>query len=73
MTLHRIDHTLTGATIGAARLDNLFESAVLERLELADSELPMGLCDLSQTAWEMRISKEYQKWVVWICPCLAPC
>ena len=25
--------------------------------------LPMGLADINQAAWEMRISKEYQKWV----------
>lgn len=54
-----INHSV-GATIGAAQLDSLFEKAVLERLQATDRHLPMGLQDLHQTAWEMRICKEYQ-------------
>jgi len=53
----------TGATIGAAQLDSLYESAVLQRLQHANQAQPMGLADLNSAAWEMRISKEYQKWV----------
>ncbi|KAF2818511.1 hypothetical protein CC86DRAFT_309073 [Ophiobolus disseminans] len=49
-----------GATIGAAQLDSLYENTVLQRLQHADQAQPMGLADLNQTAWEMRISKEYQ-------------
>lgn len=51
-----------GATIGSTQLDNLFEKAVLDRLEMANRSLPMGVDGLDQIAWEMRISKEYQ-WV----------
>jgi hypothetical protein len=51
----------TGATIGAAQLDSLYESAVLQRLQQANQAQPMGLVDLNSAAWEMRISKEYQK------------
>jgi hypothetical protein len=54
--------TTIGATIGAAQLDSLYEKAVLQRLEQADKLKPMGLTDINQTAWEMRISKEYQKY-----------
>jgi hypothetical protein len=50
-----------GATIGAAQLDSLYENAVLQRLQNADQALPMRLADLNAAAWEMRISKEYQK------------
>ncbi|KAF2476930.1 uncharacterized protein BDR25DRAFT_208753 [Lindgomyces ingoldianus] len=59
LNLQQID-TVFGATIGSAQLDSLFEKFVLERLQLANRILPMALEDLSQTAWEMRISKEYQ-------------
>ncbi|KAH7130789.1 hypothetical protein B0J11DRAFT_613356 [Dendryphion nanum] len=59
LSLAQID-VVFGATIGAAQLDSLFEASVLERLQYADRMLPMGLSDLSQAAWEMRISKEYQ-------------
>lgn len=55
----------TGATIGAAQLDSLFESAVFQRLQHADQVQAMDLADLNSAAWEMRISKEYQKLV---CP-----
>jgi hypothetical protein len=51
-----------GATIGAAQLDSLYERAVLQRLEEAEQSKPMGLMDINQAAWEMRISKEYQKY-----------
>ena len=51
----------TGATIGAAQLDSLYEKAVLRRLQLAERSETLGLADLHQAAWEMRISKEYQK------------
>lgn len=50
----------TGATVGAAQLDSLFENAVLEKLESAYEMCSMDLDDLQQTAWEMRICKEYQ-------------
>ncbi|KAH8716796.1 hypothetical protein GQ44DRAFT_557001, partial [Phaeosphaeriaceae sp. PMI808] len=59
LNLEQID-VVFGATIGAAQLDSLYENYVLQRLEYADQALPMGLTDLNQTAWEMRISKEYQ-------------
>ena len=59
-TLLGYELTCSGATIGAAQLDSLFERAVLEKLEEADQLLPMDLEDLPQTAWEMRICKEYQ-------------
>ncbi|CAO2657916.1 Nn.00g071760.m01.CDS01 [Neocucurbitaria sp. VM-36] len=59
LTLEQID-VVFGATIGAAQLDSLYETAVLERLQYADQKLPLGLLDISQAAWEMRISKEYQ-------------
>jgi len=52
---------MLGATIGAAQLDSLYEHSVLQRLQYADRSQPMGLGDLNQAAWEMRISKEYQK------------
>lgn len=51
---------IAGATIGAAQLDNLFEKVLVERLSAADIAVPTGLEDLHQTAWEMRVSKEYQ-------------
>jgi hypothetical protein len=54
--------TTVGATIGAAQLDSLYEKVVLQRLEQADKLKPMGLTDINQAAWEMRISKEYQKY-----------
>jgi molecular chaperone DnaK (HSP70) len=59
VNLEQID-VVFGATIGAAQLDSLYEKAVLERLQYADGALPMGLADINQAAWEMRISKEYQ-------------
>lgn len=59
LSLEQLD-VVFGATIGAAQLDTLFENAVLERLRFADRNLPTGLTDLNTTAWEMRISKEYQ-------------
>lgn len=59
LTLAQID-VVFGSTIGAAQLDNLFEASVLARLQHADRVLPLGLPDLHQAAWEMRISKEYQ-------------
>ncbi|KAH7088370.1 hypothetical protein FB567DRAFT_494604 [Paraphoma chrysanthemicola] len=59
LNLEQID-VVFGATIGAARLDSLYEDAVLQRLEHADQMMPMGLPDISQAAWAMRISKEYQ-------------
>ncbi|ORY02273.1 hypothetical protein BCR34DRAFT_493253 [Clohesyomyces aquaticus] len=59
LNLEQID-TVFGATIGSAQLDSLFEKWVLGRLQSANTQSPMGLDDLSQTAWEMRISKEYQ-------------
>ncbi|KAF2183182.1 hypothetical protein K469DRAFT_739999 [Zopfia rhizophila CBS 207.26] len=59
LNLEQID-VVFGATIGSAQLDSLFEKSVLERLQYADRVSPMGLEDLSQAAWEMRISKEYQ-------------
>lgn len=59
LNLEQID-VVFGATIGAAQLDSLYEDAVLQRLEYANQLLPMGLADLNQAAWEMRISKEYQ-------------
>jgi hypothetical protein len=48
-----------GAAIGSVQLDTLFEEAVLAKLEAADEMEPIGL-PLGQTAWEMRVSKEYQ-------------
>lgn len=54
------DCFILGATVGSVQLDILFEKAVLDRLELANRIIPMGLEDLQQTAWEMRICKEYQ-------------
>ncbi|KAF2691612.1 hypothetical protein K458DRAFT_438019 [Lentithecium fluviatile CBS 122367] len=62
LSLFRVKDTTSfnGATIGSVQLDNLFEKAVLDRLELANRIVPMGLSDLQQTAWEMRICKEYQ-------------
>ena len=51
---------ITGATIGAARLDSLFEQAVLDRLIAADKNSPLGLPDLTKAAWSMRMSKQYQ-------------
>jgi molecular chaperone DnaK (HSP70) len=59
LNLEQID-VVFGATIGAAQLDSLFEKATLERLQYANELQPMDLEDLSQAAWEMRISKEYQ-------------
>jgi molecular chaperone DnaK (HSP70) len=59
LSLEQID-VVFGATIGAAQLDSLFEKAVLERLQTADRAMPLGLEDLHQAAWEMRICKEYQ-------------
>jgi molecular chaperone DnaK (HSP70) len=59
LSLKQLD-VVFGASIGAAQLDSLFESAVLERLQLADRSIPTGLHDLHSAAWEMRISKEYQ-------------
>ncbi|KAJ4987572.1 hsp70 family chaperone [Stagonosporopsis vannaccii] len=59
LNLEQLD-TVFGAAIGAAQLDNLFQNAVLERLQLADRAMPTGLADLTTAAWEMRISKEYQ-------------
>ncbi|KAI4648335.1 hypothetical protein J4E93_004747 [Alternaria ventricosa] len=59
LTLEQID-VVFGATIGAAQLDSLYEKEVLQRLEHADRLQPMGLQDIHQAAWEMRISKEYQ-------------
>ena len=59
LSLKQLD-VVFGATIGAAQLDTLFENAVLERLQCADRNIPMGLTDLNAAAWEMRISKEYQ-------------
>jgi molecular chaperone DnaK (HSP70) len=59
LNLEQID-VVFGATIGAAQLDSLFEKEVLQRLQHADSLQPMGLMDINQAAWEMRISKEYQ-------------
>ncbi|KAF2024035.1 hypothetical protein EK21DRAFT_12821, partial [Setomelanomma holmii] len=59
LNLEQID-VVFGATIGAARLDSLYEEAVVQRLQYADQMMPMGLPDLNQTAWAMRISKEYQ-------------
>ncbi|KAH7394392.1 hypothetical protein BKA66DRAFT_411060 [Pyrenochaeta sp. MPI-SDFR-AT-0127] len=59
LNLEQID-VVFGATIGAAQLDSLYEKAVLERLQHADQTIHMGLTDISQAAWEMRISKEYQ-------------
>lgn len=59
LSLKQLD-VVFGATVGAARLDSIFESAVLERLQLADRSIPTGLHDLPTAAWEMRISKEYQ-------------
>ncbi|KAI4610560.1 uncharacterized protein J4E87_010736 [Alternaria ethzedia] len=58
-SLEQID-VVFGATIGAAQLDSLYEKEVLRRLENADRLQPMGLSDINQAAWEMRISKEYQ-------------
>ncbi|CAN9174497.1 unnamed protein product [Alternaria alternata] len=59
LSLEQID-VVFGATIGAAQLDSLFEKEVLQRLQHADRLQPMGLNDINQAAWEMRISKEYQ-------------
>ncbi|KAG9188090.1 hypothetical protein G6011_02013 [Alternaria panax] len=59
LSLEQID-VVFGATIGAAQLDSLFEKEVLQRLQRADTLQPMGLVDINQAAWEMRISKEYQ-------------
>lgn len=59
LNLEQLD-VVFGAAIGAAQLDNLFQNAVLERLQLADRAIPTGLADLNTAAWEMRISKEYQ-------------
>ncbi|KAF1851560.1 uncharacterized protein K460DRAFT_270005 [Cucurbitaria berberidis CBS 394.84] len=59
LNLDQID-VVFGATIGAAQLDSLYENAVSERLQYAHQKLPMELPDISQAAWEMRISKEYQ-------------
>lgn len=59
LNLEQLD-VVFGAAIGAAQLDNLFQNAVLERLQLADRVMPTGLADLNTVAWEMRISKEYQ-------------
>ena len=52
--------TGAGATIGSVQLDSLFESWLLERLQAANRLFSMGLPDLGQTAWEMRVCKEYQ-------------
>jgi hypothetical protein len=49
-------------------LDNLFQEAVHGCLKDANNIMPMGLEDLGQTAWEMRISKEYQKYGTGINP-----
>jgi molecular chaperone DnaK (HSP70) len=57
LSLEQID-VVFGATIGAAQLDSLYEQAVLERLQYSNRAQPLGLADISQTAWEMRISKE---------------
>ncbi|KAF2267229.1 hypothetical protein CC78DRAFT_541886 [Lojkania enalia] len=59
MTLEQID-VVFGSTIGAARLDSLFEKFILDRLEAANRMAPLGLLNLNQTAWEMRVGKEYQ-------------
>ncbi|KAF1831720.1 hypothetical protein BDW02DRAFT_504623 [Decorospora gaudefroyi] len=59
LKLEQID-VVFGATVGSVQLDSLFEEAVLGRLELANRGNTMGLPDLQQTAWEMRICKEYQ-------------
>ncbi|USP74597.1 hypothetical protein yc1106_01871 [Curvularia clavata] len=59
LSLEQID-VVFGATIGAARLDSLFEQAVLDRLIAADKNSPLGLPDLTKVAWSMRMSKQYQ-------------
>jgi molecular chaperone DnaK (HSP70) len=60
LNLEQID-VVFGATVGAARLDSLYEETVVQRLQYADQMMPMGLADINQAAWAMRISKEYQK------------
>jgi hypothetical protein len=59
LKLEQID-VVFGATVGSVQLDALFEEAVLQRLELANRDTSLGLEDLQQTGWEMRICKEYQ-------------
>ncbi|KAF2473532.1 uncharacterized protein BDR25DRAFT_386320 [Lindgomyces ingoldianus] len=59
LSLQQVD-TVFGATIGSAHLDTLFAKFVQEKLQLANTISPMGLENLSLTAWEMRSSKEYQ-------------
>ncbi|PVH94915.1 hypothetical protein DM02DRAFT_538481 [Periconia macrospinosa] len=49
-----------GATVGSTEVDNLFEDSVFERLERANRDSPLMLDDLLETAWDMRVCKEYQ-------------
>ncbi|OCK81384.1 hypothetical protein K432DRAFT_434183 [Lepidopterella palustris CBS 459.81] len=59
LALEQLD-VVFGATIGSTQLDRLFEKATYERLRMVDLMAPMRLEDLETTAWEMRLSKEYQ-------------
>ncbi|KAF2012201.1 hypothetical protein BU24DRAFT_353163 [Aaosphaeria arxii CBS 175.79] len=59
LRLEQID-VVFGATIGSTELDNLFEDSVLQRLEEANRDAPLMLEDLQDTAWDMRVCKEFQ-------------
>ena len=48
-----------GANLGSAQIDHAFELSVLERLELANRAIPLGI-EIEDAAWEMMKSKEYQ-------------
>ncbi|KAK3202688.1 hypothetical protein GRF29_154g387368, partial [Pseudopithomyces chartarum] len=59
LSLEQVD-VVFGANIGSTKLDDLFESAVNKRLHAADCSVPMGLPNLGEVAWRMRISRQYQ-------------